>query len=60
VRRFLDVIARAFLILMMGATAVLAQPANQVRRVGFFWIGTPDGAPSPSLAPFLEGMRERG
>lgn len=59
-RRWLDVIAWAFLILMMGATAVLAQPANQVRRVGFFWIGTPDGAPSPSLASFLEGMRERG
>ncbi|MDP1838279.1 MAG: ABC transporter substrate-binding protein [Reyranella sp.] len=45
---------------MAGATDVLAQPAGPVRRVGFFWIGTPDGNPSPSLAPFLEGMRERG
>jgi putative ABC transport system substrate-binding protein len=60
VERFFQFAALGLLILIAGATAVLAQPANQVRRVAFFWIGTPDGAPSPSLAPFLEGMRERG
>ena len=60
VGRFSPFAALSLLILMVGATAVLAQPASQARRVGFFWIGTPDGAPSPSLAPFLEGMRERG
>ena len=52
--------ALSFLILITGVAAVSAQPAGPVRRVGFFWIGTPDGSPSPSLAPFLEGMRERG
>lgn len=60
VGRSLSFAALGLLILMVGATVVLAQPASQVRRVGFFWIGTPDGSPSPSLAPFLEGMRERG
>ncbi|MDP3163201.1 MAG: ABC transporter substrate-binding protein [Reyranella sp.] len=58
--RLLPFAALGLLILMAGATDVLAQPAGPVRRVGFFWIGTPDGNPSPSLAPFLEGMRERG
>jgi putative ABC transport system substrate-binding protein len=60
VRRSFPRIALSFLILMAGVAAVSAQPAGPARRVGFFWIGTPDGAPSPSLAPFLEGMRERG
>ena len=59
-RRCLDVTARAFLILMACSVAVCAQQSGSVRRVGFLWIGTPDGTPSPSLAPFLEGMRERG
>jgi putative tryptophan/tyrosine transport system substrate-binding protein len=58
--RFLPLAALSLLVLMVGAAAVSAQPAGPVRRVGFFWIGTPDGTPSPSLAPFLEGMRERG
>ncbi len=59
-RRWLDVTARAFLILMACSVAVCAQQSGSLRRVGFLWIGTPDGSPSPSLAPFLEGMRERG
>lgn len=59
-RRCLDVTARAFLILMACSVAVCAQQSGSLRRVGFLWIGTPDGSPSPSLAPFLEGMRERG
>ncbi len=50
----------SFLILMVSAASVSAQPAGPVRRVGFLWIGTPDGGPSPSLAPFRDGMRERG
>lgn len=59
-RRCFRVTARAFLILMACSAAVCAQPSGRLHRVGFLWIGTPDGAPSPSLAPFLEGMRERG
>lgn len=59
-RRCLDVTVRAFLILMACSAAVCAQQSGSLRRVGFLWIGTPDGSPSPSLAPFLEGMRERG
>lgn len=59
-RRCLDVTARAFLILMACSVAVCAQQSGSLRRVGFLWIGTPDGSASPSLAPFLEGMRERG
>ena len=52
--------ALGLLLLMAGAAAGSAQPAGPVRRVGFLWIGTPDGGVSPSLAPFREGMRERG
>jgi putative ABC transport system substrate-binding protein len=52
--------AVSFLIVMATVAAVCAQPAGPVRRVGFLWIGTADGGPSPSLAPFREGMRERG
>ncbi len=59
-RRCLDVAVQAFLILIACSVAVCAQQSGSLRRVGFFWIGTPDGSPSPSLAPFLEGMRERG
>lgn len=59
-RRCFRVTARAFLILMACSAAVYAQPSGRLHRVGFLWIGTPDGGPSPSLAPFLEGMRERG
>ena len=59
-RRCFRVTARTFLILMACSAAVCAQPSGRLHRVGFLWIGTPDGAPSPSLAPFLEGMRERG
>ncbi len=59
-RRCFRVIAGTFLILMACSAAVYAQPSGRLHRVGFLWIGTPDGAPSPSLAPFLEGMRERG
>ena len=60
VRRSLPSVALSFLILMAGAVAASAQPAGSIRRVGFLWIGTPDGGVSPSLAPFREGMRERG
>ena len=59
-RRLFPFAALGFLILMAGAAAVPAQSSGPVRRVGFFWIGTPDGSASPSLAPFREGMRERG
>ena len=54
------VIARTFFILMACSAAVCAQPSGRLHRVGFLWIGTPDGDPSPSLAPFRDGMRERG
>lgn len=62
------VATRAFLVLMSclmagqmaWSTAVCAQPSGPLRRVGFLWIGTPDGSPSPSLASFRDGMRERG
>ena len=60
VRRLLPRITLSFLILMVGTAAAWAQPSGSVRRVGFLWIGTADGGPSPSLAAFREGMRERG
>lgn len=59
-RRCFGVPAWTFIVLMACSAAVCAQPAGPVRRVGFLWIGTADGGPSPSLAPFREGMRERG
>jgi putative ABC transport system substrate-binding protein len=45
---------------MACSTAVCAQPSSRLHRVGFLWIGTPDGGSSPSLASFRDGMRERG
>src|SRR6476469_4664031 len=59
-RRHFGVTARTFLLLMACSAAVCAQPSGSLRRVGFLWIGTPDGGPSPSLASFRDGMRERG
>ena len=59
-RRCFRAVLAGLLVLMASAIAGSAQPAGPVRRVGCLWIGTPDGAPSPSMAPFLEGMRERG
>ena len=59
-RRCFGIAAPAFLILIVCSAAVYAQPSGSLRRVGFLWIGTPDGSPSPSLAPFRDGMRERG
>ena len=59
-RRWFPFAALIVLFLIVSGATISAQPANPVRRVGFLWIGTPDGSASPSLAPFLEGMRERG
>jgi len=59
-RRWLGVTVRIFFILMACSAAVCAQPSGPLRRVGFLWIGTPDGGTSPSLASFRDGMRERG
>jgi putative ABC transport system substrate-binding protein len=59
-KRCIRSVLASVLVLIAGAAAVSAQPAGPVRRVGFLWIGTPDGGSSPSLAPFLDGMRERG
>ena len=59
-RRCFGVAAAAFLVLLACSATVYAQPSGPVRRVGFLWIGAPDGGPSPSLASFREGMRERG
>jgi len=59
-RRCFGIAAPAFLILIVCSAAVYAQPSGSLRRVGFLWIGTPDGGPSPSLAPFRDGMRELG
>jgi putative ABC transport system substrate-binding protein len=59
-RRCFGVAARAFVIVMACSAAVCAQPSGRVHRVGFLWIGAPDGGPSPSLASFRDGMRERG
>ncbi len=43
-------IALSLLILIRGMAAVSAQPTGPARRVGFFWIGTPDGGPAALLA----------
>ena len=59
-RRGFGVAAGTFLVLFVCSAAVCAQPSESVRRIGFLWIGAPDGGSSPSLAPFREGMRERG
>lgn len=59
-RRCFGVTVRTLLILMACSAAVCAQPSGPLRRVGFLWIGASDGGVSPSLAPFREGMRERG
>lgn len=59
-RRRFGFAAGAFLVLMACSAAVCAQSSGPVRRVGFFWVGAPDGGPSPSIAAFRDGMRERG